>query len=198
VPVDIAQKYMLIPVDKRGDALMIVMVDPLDNKAIKEIEEVTGYKVMPFVGIISEIAEALEIYYKVLVREKELKSGKPHPFFINTKAYRGLERRRAIRFKTKIEIKFPVDVYYKTSRTKNVSRGGLSFESEDLLPVGSYVTLAIHLPNTFNPLPLLAITQVVRAVLLENKKFEICVKIVKMSKHELTTLIEYASAHNEE
>ena len=62
VPVDIAQKYWLIPVDRRGDSLMVVMIDPLDTKATKELEDITGYKVMPFVGIISEIVEALEIY----------------------------------------------------------------------------------------------------------------------------------------
>ncbi len=90
VPLDIAQKYWLIPVDKRGDALMVVMIDPLDAKAIKEVEDITGYKVMPFVGIISEIIEALELYYKISAKEKEAKSGKMPPFFINTKNYQGI------------------------------------------------------------------------------------------------------------
>jgi len=198
VPVDIAQKYWLIPVDRRGDSLMVVMIDPLDTKAIKDVEDVTGYKVMPFVGIISEIVEALELYYKIFVREKESKSGKIPPFFISSKNYRGLERRRSVRFKTKIDIQFAVGGYYKKSQTKNVSRGGLSFETEDALQIGSLITLEIDLPKAFSPLPILAITQVVRVVELENDKFEICVKTIKIPKQELTTLIEYASIHNEE
>jgi len=197
VPADIAQKYWLIPVDRRADALMVVMIDPLDTKAINEVEEVTGYKVMPFVGIISEIVEALEVYYKIRVREREAKSQKNLPFFINTRTYKGVERRRSIRFKTKIEIRFPVGGYYKTSQTINISRGGLSFESEDALPVGSMIPIEINLSKSFSPLPILSIMQVVRAVLLENKKFEICVKVIKISKQELTALVEYASIHDE-
>lgn len=198
VPVDLAQKYWLIPVDRRGDSLMVVMIDPLDIKAIKDVEDVTGYKVMPFVGIISEIVEALELYYKIFVREKEPRSGKIAPFFINSKSYRGLERRRSVRFKTKIDIQFATGGYYKKSQTKNVSRGGLSFESEDALQAGSFITLEIDLPKAFSPLPILAVTQVVRVVQLEKGKFEICVKMIKIPKQELTTLIEYASIHNEE
>jgi len=198
VPVDLAQKYWLIPVDRRGDSLMLVMIDPLDTKAIKDVEDITGYKVMPFVGIISEIVEALELYYKIFVKDKEPKSGKIAPFFISSKSYRGLERRRSVRFKTKIDIQFAVNGYYKKSQTKNISRGGISFESEDALDVGSLITLEIDLPKAFSPLPILAITQVVRVVQLQNDKFEICVKIIKMPKQELTTLIEYASIHNEE
>lgn len=198
VPLDIAQKYWLIPVDKRGDALMVVMIDPLDAKAIKEVEDITGYKVMPFVGIISEIVEALELYYKISVKEKEAKSGKLPPFFINTKSYQGIERRRSVRFNTKIDVQFPVNGYYKRSQTKNVSRGGLSFDSQDSFAPGTFISLEINLPKEFSPLPILAITQVVRAVLLEDNKFEICTKLIKISKQELTTLIEYASIHNEE
>jgi len=198
VPVDIAQKYWLIPVDRRGDSLMIVMIDPLDTKAIKEIEDVTGYKVMPFVGIISEIVEALEIYYKVFVRNKEPKSGKIPPFFINSKNYTGVERRRSVRFKSKIDIRFAVDNYFKKSCTKNVSRGGVSFESDEGLQVGSFLTIEISLPRSFMPLPIPAIAQVVRVVALDNGKFEINTKTVKMAKQDLTALIEYASIHSSE
>lgn len=198
VPVDIAQKYWLIPVDRRGDSVMVVMIDPLDTKAIKEVEDVTGYKVMPFVGIISEIVEALEIYYKVFVGNKEPRSGKIPPFFINSKNYTGLERRRSVRFKSKIDIRFAVDGYFKKSYTKNVSRGGVSFESEEDLQVGSFVTIEISLPKSFMPLSIPAIAQVVRVVALENNKFEISTKTVKMAKQDLTALIEYASIHSEE
>jgi len=197
VPVDIAQKYWLIPVDKRGDSLMVVMIDPLDAKAIKEVEDVTDYKVMPFVGIISEIIEALEIYYKISVRETESKSAKTLPFFINTQSYKGLERRRSIRFQTKIDIQFAVNGQYKKSQTKNISRGGLSFESEEALPAGLIMALEVDLPKTFSPLPILAVTQVVRAIQMERNKFEVSVKIIKISKQELSTLLEYASIREE-
>ncbi len=198
VPVDIAQKYWLIPVDKRGDSLMVVMIDPLDTRAIKEIEDVTGYKVMPFVGIISEIVEALEIYYKIFVRSKEAKgSEKQAPFFIDSKTYRGLERRRSIRFKVKIDLQFAVGGSFKKTQTKNISRGGLSFDSDIALQVGSLITLQFDLPKTFSPLPILAIVQVARIISLGPNRFEISSKMIKISKQELTTLIEYASIYEE-
>ncbi len=103
-----------------------------------------------------------------------------------------------MRFNTKIDVQFPANGYYKQSQTKNLSRGGLSFDSQDSFAPGTFISLEINLPKEFSPLPILAITQVVRAVLLEDNKFEICTKLIKISKQELTTLIEYASIHNEE
>ena len=199
VPVDIAEKNWLIPVEKLGNFLMVAMADPFDTKAIKEVEEITGFKVRPLVGILSEIIEELELYYKVTTdKVKEIKSKSTAPFFIDTKTYKGPERRHAIRFKTKIDVYFPVEGYYKKSKTKDVSRDGLLFESGSPLPIGSLLTLQIDLPKEFIPLPIVAIVQVIRVKPLEDNKFEIGVKIIKISKQELNTILEYASTHAEE
>ena len=195
VPVDIAQKYWLIPVEKAGNSLIVVMADPSDLKAIKEVEEFTGYQVQPFVGLLSEIIGALEGCYKFKIKDKELKKA---PFFIDIKTYKGPDRRSSIRFKTKIDIQFPVEGVYKKSQTKDVSRGSLFFESDTALPIGSLVTLQINLLKEFNPLPISAIVQVVRVVPLEKNKFDIGVKIIKIAKEEINTIIEYASTHREE
>ena len=194
VPVDIAEKYWLIPVEKLGNFLMVAMADPFDTKAIKEVEETSGFKVRPLVGILSEIIEALELYYKVAPREKGAISRSITPFFIDTKTYKGPERRHAVRFKTKIDIYFPVEGYYKKSQTKDVSRDGLLFESDTALPIGSLITLQIDLPKDLNPLPIGAIVQVLRVTSLADNKFGIGVKIMKISKQELNTIIEYASS----
>jgi len=197
VPVDIAEKYWLIPVEKLGNFLMVAMADPFDTKAIKEIEDASGFKVRPLVGILSEIIEALELYYKVAPREKGMISRGAAPFFIDTKTYKGPERRHAVRFKAKIDIYFPVEGYYKKSQTKDVSRDGLLFESDTALPIGSLITLQINLPKDLNPLPIGVIAQVLRVAFLADNKFEIGVKIIKISKQELNTIIEYASSHEE-
>ena len=198
VPVDIAEKYWVIPVNKQGNFLMVVMADPLDTNAAKKVEEVTGLKVMPFVGIFSEIIAALEVYYNIIIKQKESESKKTIPFFIDTKTYKGLERRDAVRFKTRIDVSFPAEDHYKKSVIKNVSRGGFLFNSDSALPIGSLVTLEIHLPREFSPLPIAVITQVVRVTLLADNKFEIAVKTIKISKQELATIIDYASTHKEE
>lgn len=192
VPVDIAQKYWLIPVDKQGDSLMVVMTDPLDNKAIQEVEEVTGLKIMPFVGIISEIAAALETYYKVLVYNGT-RGKKTPPFFVKTENYTGFERRQAVRYNIKIDIRFPVRDSYEKSKTINVSRGGIAFESPADFPASAVVMLEVILPEEFSPFPIPVLVEVLRSKQLDKNKFEINSKIIKVSKQELSVIIDYAS-----
>lgn len=195
VPVDIAEKYWLIPMEKIGNLLTVVMADPLDTQAIKVIEEITGCGVQPFVGILSEIIEALENYYKVIITRKELRNKATAPFFINTETYTGPERREAVRFKAKIDISFPVQGQYKKSQTKDVSRSGFLFESESALPMGSIIPLQIDLPSEFIPLLIAAVVQVIRVTPLENNRFEIGVKIIKISREEIDNILKYASTH---
>ncbi|MFH1244902.1 MAG: hypothetical protein V1662_00265 [Candidatus Omnitrophota bacterium] len=63
VPESTARKYCLLPVDKMGDILTIVMADPLDKKAIDEIEALTKCKSEIFVTTYTEIKQALERFY---------------------------------------------------------------------------------------------------------------------------------------
>ncbi|MFH1355436.1 MAG: hypothetical protein ABIH19_04745, partial [Candidatus Omnitrophota bacterium] len=146
VPVDLVEKYWLIPVDRQGETLMVVMIDPLDEEAIQEVGKAAGLKVIPFVGIPSEVMSALEAYYKVSISINKGEEKKNLPFFIDTKYYRGVERRQAIRFKTEIEVHFPVQGAYKKSITKDISRDGISFLSEKVIPIGEVLPIEIDLP----------------------------------------------------
>lgn len=194
VPVDLAEKYWLIPVDKVENFLTIVMADPLDSKAIKEVEEISGCKVRAFVGLLSEIMDALQEYYKIIIAEKVGKENRKAPFFVDTKTYRGLERRQSVRYDAEISVYFPVGGQYKKCKTKNVSRGGLLlFDTENVLQVGTIIPLQLELPKEVSPLPIAAIVQVVRVFPLENNKFEMGVRLIKISKQELNIILEYAS-----
>jgi len=195
VPVDLAEKYWLIPIDRVDNFLTVVMADPLDAKAIKEVEEVTGCKVQPFVGVLSEIMEALKVYYNVVIEEDEKQSKRRIPFFIDTNTYQGIERRSSLRFKAQIGISYPVENQYKESQTKDVSRTGFLFESDTPLPVGSLITLQVDLPKEYNHLPIAVVVQVVRVEPLENNKYAVGVKMIKISKEELNAILEYASKY---
>ena len=46
-----------------GDILTVVMANPLDNKAIEEIETLTKCKIELFVSTYTEIKEAIERFY---------------------------------------------------------------------------------------------------------------------------------------
>lgn len=63
VPENVARQYFLVPIDKIGNVLTIVMADPLNDFAIRDIEYLTGCKVTPFVSTASDIKSALDRCY---------------------------------------------------------------------------------------------------------------------------------------
>ena len=198
IPHTIAAKYWLIPIDKLGELITIVMADPSDEEAIKEVEELTHCTAQPFVGIISDILKAIEQNYKIHISaEISLNQGKEAPLFLSTdKAYKGIDQRKSIRINANITVHFPAQELYKKSETKNVSKHGFLFESNVMLPVGSYIVLAIDLPEKFSPHPIAAVGQVVRVIPLDNKKFDIAVKTIKIHDEDIEKVIKYAVSAN--
>jgi type IV pilus assembly protein PilB len=64
VPIKIARQYVLIPIDKIGSNVTLVMSNPLNAKAIEDVESICGCSVQVFVSTSSEIKKAIEKYYK--------------------------------------------------------------------------------------------------------------------------------------
>lgn len=64
IPGKIARKYVLIPIDKIGNNLTLVMSNPLNASAIDEVESVSGCNVQVFVSTSSDVRNAIEKYYK--------------------------------------------------------------------------------------------------------------------------------------
>lgn len=64
IPESLAHKYCFLPIDKMGDILTVVMANPLDAKAIEDIEALTKCKIETFVATYTEIKEAIERCYK--------------------------------------------------------------------------------------------------------------------------------------
>lgn len=192
IPTDIAEKYWVLPVEKNANTLTVVMIDPLDTKVIKELEELTGLRIIPFVGIISEIVSALQIYYKLFVKDQ--KTALP-PFFIDTKTYTGMERRASIRYMTRIPVRFPAAEHYQRSQTIDVSRDGFRFTSDRAIPVETLLPLEINLPPEISALPIVTVTQVVRCAPKTTGGCEIAVKTLKISEQEMGAIMNYAVDH---
>ncbi|MFZ5800471.1 MAG: hypothetical protein ACOY3D_03715 [Candidatus Omnitrophota bacterium] len=62
-PVTLARKYHIIPLDRVGDVLSVVMANPLDMAMIDEVERTTCCKVATFIATKTEIDEAIEKWY---------------------------------------------------------------------------------------------------------------------------------------
>jgi hypothetical protein len=198
VPAEIVQKYCLMPIDKMEDIITIVMSNPVDADAIGEIEAITNCKVQPFVGIFSDIIKAIEKYYHVIIGTTEIKGRKPTPLFIDTEGYKGLDRRKSVRINAKLDIHFPMQETYKRSRIKNLSLDGFLFESDNILPVGSYITLQMDLPKGISPYSISAVVQVVRIDPLPHNRFDVGARIVKMASDDIKALIKYSQMEKEE
>ena len=64
IPENIARKYCAIGIDKIGNTLTIAMANPLNAKAIEDIERITNCKVQTFVSTMKDIKNIIDTYYK--------------------------------------------------------------------------------------------------------------------------------------
>ena len=63
IPIEVARKYMVVPLSLVGNTLTIASADPANIVALREIEFTTGFKIESVVATEGSILEALEKYY---------------------------------------------------------------------------------------------------------------------------------------
>ena len=63
VPVEVARKHCLMPIDRIGKSLTVAMANPLNTHAIEEVEQITGFTVQAFVSTSGDILECMRKYY---------------------------------------------------------------------------------------------------------------------------------------
>lgn len=63
IPENVARQYCLMPVDRIGDTLTIAMADPLNGKAIEDIELLHHGHVQVFISTPSDILDAIRRHY---------------------------------------------------------------------------------------------------------------------------------------
>lgn len=63
VPEGLCRKSFFIPVDKIGKSLTLAMANPLNSRAIEDVELITGCIVHIFISTPTEIKESIDKYY---------------------------------------------------------------------------------------------------------------------------------------
>lgn len=63
IPLEIAQKHNVIPVDIVGRYLTVAMVDPLDDELVEQLEADTGMNIQIVAATSVDISKAIEKYY---------------------------------------------------------------------------------------------------------------------------------------
>ena len=69
IPQAIAVKYQVMPISKMGDQLTLAMSDPLNIFAIDSVVALTGLRITPIIGRVSDIMKAVQTYYAQVVPE---------------------------------------------------------------------------------------------------------------------------------
>jgi len=192
IPVDLALKFWVMPVEKNDNLLIVAMVDPIDTKTIALLEEETGCVIRVWLAKFSEIDEALARYYKISLKKH---CNEQSPLGAASGAYSGIERRRWIRINSDLDINLADDNNAAGEIASiDVSRGGFSFESQNKIPSGTPLTLLIKLPEKWNLLPISVATEVVYSAPSKNNRFTTGVKTLKISPQEIAAIMRYASS----
>jgi type IV pilus assembly protein PilB len=63
IPLDVAQKYTIVPLSRVGNTLTVASADPTNVFAMDDIKFMTGFNIEPVVASEASILEALEKYY---------------------------------------------------------------------------------------------------------------------------------------
>jgi len=63
VPADFARKNKLVPLERIGNILSVVMLNPLNEATREEVESMTGCTIATFISTRSEIEKAIERFY---------------------------------------------------------------------------------------------------------------------------------------
>ncbi|MFW6136975.1 MAG: type IV-A pilus assembly ATPase PilB [Candidatus Aminicenantaceae bacterium] len=63
IPVDVAQKYLIMPIHRIRSFLTLAMVDPTDLEVIEDVRFRTGLSIQPVIASESGIANAIKKYY---------------------------------------------------------------------------------------------------------------------------------------
>lgn len=64
VPKNVAEHYCLVPIDKIGDTLTVVMSNPLNTEAIEDLEDLSSAEVQIFISTASDVRRAIQKFYK--------------------------------------------------------------------------------------------------------------------------------------
>ena len=64
VPENVARQYNLVPLDLIGDLLTIAMSNPLNSRAIDDLEMITKRKAQVFISTVTSINDSINKLYK--------------------------------------------------------------------------------------------------------------------------------------
>jgi len=215
IPLKWIKIYTLLPVDKISNILSVVMADPLNEGVIQVLQQITSCEIMIFISTYSELNEAINKYFgeklkdleKHIIDPKDLEKIRTVNQFIQTKAYKGPERREYVRIKKDLDIFFYYHAATFQGRTKDIGYGGVSFVTEDkgcggvsffsdiFMPLNTSLTCKIHLKP--NQAPIDVIISILRVQSVKGES-EIDSEGISGQKYEIGGMFEFIANEDRE
>ena len=171
IPFKLINIYSLLPVERNGNSLDVVMADPLNEGVIDMLRQITGCEIEVFISTYGEIRQAIDNYFytemqnsgqnkldaEVLVKEEMLKP------FIQVKGYGdGREKRKYKRKDVDLEMVYFLRDRSCKARIKNISYSGLLFTTELSIPVEKNIYTNIVCRILSQEVTINAVVQVIR------------------------------------
>ncbi len=182
IPFKLINIYSLLPIEKVGNSLDVVMADPLNEGVIDMLKQITGCDIQIMISTYSQIRSAINNYFleeiqgiqqsnldvETIMKKDMLKS------FIQVKNYGdGKELRKYKRKDVNLDmIYFLQNKSYK-AKIKNISYGGLLFVTDLFIPVEKNIYTDIVCKIFSKEIDINAVVQVIRVEKLSVSLFNI-------------------------
>ncbi len=169
IPFKLIDIYSFLPIDKIGESLSVVMVDPLNDGVIDMLKQITGSGIEVFISTYSEVREAIAHYFPAEIRassynlgiQREL-SEKTLEAFIQSKGFVGVERRRHARKNVDYDLAFFAQGQEYRGKVKNLSYSGMLFNTAQFIPIENNIYANIVCRIATDKIKINAVVQVVR------------------------------------
>ncbi len=206
IPLKLIITYCFIPVEKTNDSITIAVSDPMNYGIVETLIQILHCRVNVFIGTYREIKNAIKQYYNDIAVDFDLDRFKDEMALrddladnrINNYFYNGLSRRRYRRLNCEAIAEYFTCSDAIRTKTKNISMGGLLFDSSSTIDRGAQLSIMVYLNNGKQ---ILATIEVVRSELKDaseaissvdsNFVFSVAGRFVFIPKDDQQMLAEY-------
>ncbi len=181
IPFQLINIYSLLPLEKVGNSLGVVMADPLNEGVIDMLRQITNCDIQVLISTYGQIREAISTYFpdelagflKKKLDVDELMKKCMLNSFIQVKTYSGgKENRKYKRKEVDLDMVYFLQLKSCTGKVKNISYSGLLFITDLFIPIDKNIYTDIVCKILMQDVNINAVVQVIRVEKISVKQSE--------------------------
>ena len=169
IPFKLINIYSILPIDKMGDVLSVVMADPLNDGVIDMLKQIVGMEIAVFISTYGEIRNAIEKYFADKLKEpapqaieEDILKENIVEDFIQVKGYAGQERRRYKRIDVDLDMTYFMQDRAFKAKVKNISYNGILFICDSFISIDKSIYANIVCKMSLTDVVINSVVQVIR------------------------------------